>query len=375
MVKCAKIVIFLFILWVVISCNSEEGALIKGRISNLEYPYILASYLSGDTLAIDTISVDSKGRFNYTTNIDTLTTFSLYLNNYESAVVVFANEGEKLTVNGDAQLPDLIKVNGNEINDDLTTFKTENEDLLKQRGQLFINLQESVEFDTIRNQTLARHDELTKLNMLNHELTLSAEEFIKNNPAKLSSLIMINNFFMNSDNPGALERVLGYLQGDIAKSAYASSLKFYSEKMNRSAEGAKMPYFQLEDREEKKVYSHDFNGKYLLLSFISMSGVESRETVELLRHEYAEVNKDSVEFVTVYIDSDIYPDDYADNDSIPWIVIPEKRSWGADIVDNYNVQYIPYNILIAPDGNIKVRNIPSQGVADMIGNSSEDIVQ
>jgi peroxiredoxin len=186
---------------------------------------------------------------------------------------------------------------------------------------------------------------------------------------------MINNFFMNSDNPGALERVLGYLQGDIAKSAYASSLKFYSEKMNRSAEGAKMPYFQLEDREEKKVYSHDFNGKYLLLSFISMSGVESRETVELLRHEYAEVNKDSVEFVTVYIDSDIYPDDYADNDSIPWIVIPEKRSWGADIVDNYNVQYIPYNILIAPDGNIKVRNIPSQGVADMIGNSSEDIVQ
>jgi peroxiredoxin len=375
MVKSAKILYFFFILLITVSCNSEEGTFIKGKISNLEYPYILASYLSSDTLAIDTISADRSGHFKYTSTIDTLTTFSLYLNNYESAVVVFANEGEKLTVNGDAQLPDLIKVNGNEINDDLTTFKTENEDLLKQRGQLFINLQESVEFDTIRNQTLARHDELTKLNMLNHELTLSAEEFIKNNPAKLSSLIMINNFFMNSDNPGALERVLGYLQGDIAKSAYASSLKFYSEKMNRSAEGAKMPYFQLEDREEKKVYSHDFNGKYLLLSFISMSGVESRETVELLRHEYAEVNKDSVEFVTVYIDSDIYPDDYADNDSIPWIVIPEKRSWGADIVDNYNVQYIPYNILIAPDGNIKVRNIPSQGVADMIGNSSEDIVQ
>jgi len=371
MVKCAKIVIFFFILWITISCNSEEGTFIRGKISNLEYPYILASYLSGDTLAIDTISVDRRGSFNYTSTIDTLTTFSLYLNNYESAVVVFANEGEKLTINGDSQLPDLIKVNGNEINNDLTAFKTENEDLLKQRGQLFVNLQHSVELDTIMNQALARHDELTKLNMLNHELTLRAEEFIKNNPAKLSSLIMINNFFMNSDNPRALERVLGYLQDDIAKTAYASSLKFYSEKMNRSAEGARMPYFKLVDKEGENIYSHDFNGKYLLLSFISMAGVESRETVKLLRNEYTEVNKDSVEFVTVYIDSDIYPEDYADNDSIPWIVVPEMRSWGSDIVDNYNVQYFPFNILIAPDGNIKVRNIPSQGVADMIGNTSE----
>lgn len=372
MVKCAKIVIFLFILWVVISCNSEEGALIKGRISNLEYPYILASYLSGDTLAIDTISVDSKGRFNYTTNIDTLTTFSLYLNNYESAVVVFADKSEKLTVKGDAQLPDLIKVDGNEINNDLSAFKTDNEELLKQRGQLFINLQQNVESDTIMNQPLAGHDEMSKLNVLNHELTQRAEEFIKTNAAKMSSLILINNFFMNSDNPHALERVLGYLQGDIAKTQYAARLKFYSEKISRSAEGARMPYFKLTDKEGEEIYSHDFKGKYLLLSFISMAGVESRETVKLLRNVYAEVNKDSVAFVTVYIDSDIYPADYTENDSIPWIVVPEKRSWGSDVVDAFNVQYIPFNILIAPDGNIQVRNIPSQGVADMIGNAAEN---
>jgi len=371
MVKCAKIVILFFILLIAMSCNSEGGTFIKGKISNLEYPYILASYVSADTLAIDTISTDRRGNFNYTSSIDTLTTFSLYLNNYESAVIVFANVGEKVTVKGDAQLPDLIKVNGNEINNDLTAFKTENEDLLKQRGQLFLNLQHSVELDTIRNQALARHEELSKLNVLNHELTLRAEDFIKENPAKLSSLIMINNFFMNSENPRALERVLGYLQDDIAKTAYAARLKFYSEKLNRSAEGARMPYFKLTDKEGEDIYSHDFNGKYLLLSFISMAGVESRETVELLRNEYVEVNKDSVEFVTVYIDSDIYPVDYADSDSIPWIVVPEKRSWGSDIVDTYNVQYIPYNILIAPDGNIKVRNIPCQGVTDMIGDSSE----
>ncbi len=71
------------------------------------------------------------------------------------------------------------------------------------------------------------------------------------------------------------------------------------------------------------------------------------------------MNRDSVEFVSVYIDSDIYPIEYVENDSIPWKVVPEKRGWGgSDIVDAYNVQYIPYNILIAPDGTIKARNIP-----------------
>lgn len=371
MVKCAETVIFFFILWVAISCNSEEGTLIKGKIANLEYPYILTSYLSGDTLTLDTIPVDRRGKFRYSSEIDTLTTFSLYFNNYESAVVVFANRGEKLIVEGDAQMPDLIQVNGNEINNDLTTFKQENEDLLKQRAQMLLHLQQSAAMDTIMDQALTRHDDFSKLNVLNHELTLKAEEFIKTNATKMASLILINNFFMNSNNPAALERVLGYLQGDISKTQYAARMKYYSEKMNRSAEGSRMPYFKLEDKEGEILYSHNFTGKYLLLSFISMAGVESRETVELLRNEYAEMNKDSVAFVTIYIDSDIYPAEYEENDSIPWIVVPEKRSWGSDIVDAYNVQYIPFNILIGPDGNILVRNIPSQGVADMIGNSAD----
>ena len=71
-------------------------------------------------------SPSDNGDFSYTVDIDTLTTFTIYMNNYESAAVVFADKGQKLKVNGDANLPDLIRVNGNEINDDLTLFKRQN---------------------------------------------------------------------------------------------------------------------------------------------------------------------------------------------------------------------------------------------------------
>ncbi len=370
MTKYFLLLISCFMLWFVTSCH-KEGALIKGEISNLKTPYILASYLTADSLAIDTISVDQRGRFNYRIQIDTLTTFSLYLNNYESAAVVFADEDQKLTVKGDARFPDLIRINGNDINNDLTLFKTNNEELLKQRGQLLINQREINESDTSLNNSINRHEEIGKLNVLNHELTLNAEEHIKENPTKYSSLILISNFFMNSDNPGALERVLGYLDGEITNTEMAARLSDYSEKLNRSAEGVPMPYFQLTDEEGNTVRSSDLSGKYILLSFVSTEGVESRETVELLKNAYNKLERDSVEFITIYIDSDSHPVKYVEQDSIPWLVVAEERSWGADIVDNFNVQYVPFNILISPDRTIQVRNIAAQGIVDEIKKSSE----
>ena len=80
-------------------------------------------------------------------NPDTLTAYSLYLDQYESAVVVFADRNDHITVNGDAQSPDMIKVVGN-IDDALTLFKSENEDLLKQRELLLANLRLSSELDS-----------------------------------------------------------------------------------------------------------------------------------------------------------------------------------------------------------------------------------
>lgn len=355
-----------------ITCSRGDGTVIKGEITSLDYPYLLATYLSSDTLVIDTIPVNSTGGFSYNVDIDSLTTFTIYMNNYESAAVVYADKNQKLKVVGDAKLPDLIRVNGNEINDDLTLFKKQNQDLLKQRGQLLFNFNISGDSDSIQFNTLNRNDDIASMNLLNHELTLRAEEYIRENPTKLSSLVLISNFFMNSDTPLALERVLGYIEGDIKETRIAKRLYAYSEKVNRSAEDAIIPYFQLHDLKGDTINSYDYKGKYLLLSFVSSSGIESRETIELLKNEYEKLDSSKVEFVSVYIDSDIYPVDYPQQDSIPWTIVPEKRSWGSDIVDLLNVQYIPFNILVKPDGVIMERNVPSQEVAEVINKSLDN---
>lgn len=363
------IVISIICLIFALSCEKSDGTIIKGDIANLSSPYIIASYLFSDSLVIDTIPVYDNKKFNYKVSIDTLTAFSLYIN--DGSTVVFADNGQKVTVKGDALYPDVIKVSGNEVNNDLTAFKNDNQDLLKQRGQLLNDLNVIKDIDSSRNNSLSKSDGISNLNLLNHELTLKAEEYIKENPTKLSSLILINNFFTNSDTPKSLERVLGYLEGDVVETDITKRLQVYSQKLNRSAEDATIPYFQLTDSEGELINSYNFKGKYLLLSFVSNTDIESLETIELLKSEYEAISEDSVQFVSVYIDSDTYPIE-VEHDSIPWIVVIEERGWGSDIVDLLNIQYIPFNILVNPEGTIMLRNVPAQEVAEMVTKSFKD---
>lgn len=185
----------------------------------------------------------------------------------------------------------------------------------------------------------------------------------------MSSLILINEFFANSENPNGLGRVMEYMQGDVLKSKMGLKLKAYSEKINRSAEGTSMPYFRLVDKTGDTIQAYDYRGKYLLLSFISTTGIDSRETIKSLKQTYKNINRDSVEFISIYIDSDIYPIEYIENDSIQWTVIPETKSWASDIVEAYNIEFIPNNILISPAGIISDRNVPAIAVENALKNS------
>lgn len=343
------------------SCNKGDVFRLKGQVTNLSTPYILAAFSSTDTLAIDTIEVSKKGKFNFNAKIDTLTVLTLYFNDFSSSCVIFADKGNKISVNGDANLPDLIQVKGNEINDDLTSFKETNNNLLFQRGELYNNFRSGDAENAVNKNDLKTH-----LNSLNYELTQKAEDFVKTHPEKASSLIIINNFFRNPDNPQALERVLGYLNQDILTLPMGQSLKSYNEKVKKSAEGVFMPYFIMKDIDGKEIKSIELRGKPVLLNFISSSDIESRETIKILKNEYAELNKDSVNFVSIYIDSDIYPITNMEKDSIPWTVIPDKKGWASEMVKSYNVPFVPYNILISSSGNIQQRNIPTQEVKDVI---------
>lgn len=111
--KFVKLSILIIICTLLFSCkNNENGVALKGDISSLENPQVLVSYFAGDTLAIDTIMSDKRGRFTYKNTIDTLTVFSLYFNNQSSSVMVFAHPKDNISIKGALPIAIMAKENG-----------------------------------------------------------------------------------------------------------------------------------------------------------------------------------------------------------------------------------------------------------------------
>ena len=122
---------------------------------------------------------------------------------------MFSDKGvNKIKMKGDVIFSDLIEIKGGEINESLTTFKLQNETLLKHRSLLMSK--KNLEVDSLENSLniISDKEQIASLNSLNHELSQKVEEFIISNPDKVSSVILINEFFKNNENPETLNRVL-----------------------------------------------------------------------------------------------------------------------------------------------------------------------
>ena len=365
--------LFLFSL-VFFSCQKDKNKLIiEGELINLTSPYVIASSRVSDTIRIDTIIVDKNGKFSYTQNVDTATFFTLYFNDFSSSTIVFSDKGlNKIKLKGDAFLSDLIEIKGGEINESLTTFKIDNESLLKHRSILISK--PNIEVDSLQKSVniISEKEQAASLNSLNHELSQKVEEFIITNPDKISSVILINEFFKNNENPETLNRVLEYLDGDALKSPLALKLINYNKKLMLSAEGAQMPSFKLKDDKDKYLESSDFIDKYLLISFLSLNGDETTENIKILKDEYEILDKKEIEFLSIYVDSDTLPIINHRTDSIPWRVVVENKSWGSNIIDAYNVHYLPFNILIDPKGEIVTRDVPVSDIKNIINKTTDE---
>ncbi len=349
------LVLFLFSI-LFFSCEKKEGRLmISGEITNLENPYFLASFRVLDSVAVDTIVVDKNGKFTYYQKVDTTSMFTLYFNDFYSSTVIFTEKGvKKIRLKGDAILPDLIEVKGGEINDNLSVFKKENEILLKQRSLLMAKTDDETDGFIKSLNIISEKEQLALINSVNHELAQKVEDFILAHPDRRASVILINEFFKNDENPKTLERVLNYLKDDALDFHLTSKLKRYYQKLLLSSEGAEM------------------KDKYLLISFLSSNGEKLKENLKILKDEYSQLDKKNIEFLSIYIDSDTFPIVYNKVDSIPWKIVTAEKSWAADIVDAYNVHHVPFYILINPEGKIVTRDIPVSDVRNLINSKKEE---
>jgi hypothetical protein len=328
---------------------------LSGKLEDMTGNYFLMSHEAGDSIIIDTIPTDKKGEFFFRGSVDTLTEMSLYFNQNTKSTYILVDKGWNVKMEGSALYPDLIKVKGGDVNDDLTSFKEKNKDLLKNRADI-LNPAEKRNPDL---DTLKVKDYVVELKNINFELSNIAANYIKSNPDKIASVMLINTFFKDETSIPRLDENLALLKGKAVDFPLTDALKQYRDKVKSSAVGSYAPTLPLKDSKGKEVRLTDLRGKYVVLSFVSTTckvcEYEKKDAVAA----YNELTKQkkNITFVSIVKDVEDSPIPKNIADSVKWTIIPVQGGWSAKVFDTYYVREIPYNILISPAGIIVERDL------------------
>lgn len=374
MANCTKIaflVLLLLFISIFTSCKQENDQefTVSGKLENVKESYFIAAYEQRDSLIIDTIRVDKKGNFLIKNTIDSLSIMSLYFNDNNKYTYVFIDKGLHVDISGDVLYPDLLDTRGGSINDDLRVFKTKHTDLLKKRTDILTALEDSCyssnELDIHYEKTL-----LTNLNNVNFELATVVGEYVKMNPDKISSVMLINAFVKSELTIPRLDECLAKLRGDAARFYIAQELSKYSELIKQSAEGVMCPSFSRKTNDGKIFNIISQRGKYILLSFMPSDCETFKEQNDYQIDLYKKFKHDNVniEFTTILVNSEnkVMPSNISK--SIKWTLIYEEKGWSSELLETFNIRNIPFHILIDPNGIILNRDISLFSLEEIMDN-------
>jgi hypothetical protein len=186
-------------------CTTPEGnkVSVHGEVSNLGRSALCISYYNEDyELAYDTVYSNTSGKFDLKLKTyEEVTPITIFFARKKCWTTLFAKPGNRVKIRGDINTVDMLNITGGIVNDDLSLYKKQIRKLYMDRYAIlngkYTNLEESEE-------------KLAETNLL---LKRSAKEYIKEHPASLASVVLIQDFFYQDYDP-ITKDLLNLLEGD-----------------------------------------------------------------------------------------------------------------------------------------------------------------
>lgn len=180
-------------------------------------------------------------------------------------------------------------------------------------------------------------------------------KYVKANPGKYMALMALNSTLPPEFDAIQAEKDFLALDAPVRNTELGKEVLAKIMKVKKTQEGAPAPEFTLNDVNSQPVKLSDFRGKYVLLDFwASWCGPCRRENPNLVKAYNAYKNKG---FTVLGVSLDKPGDkakwlDAINKDGLPWMQVSDLKAWESDVVKLYDVNAIPMNFLINPEGKI-----------------------
>jgi thiol-disulfide isomerase/thioredoxin len=351
--------------------TTDEMFVVNGQIKGLTSDTVYLMKLSQNSMIqVDKQAVDSDGKFTFEGSIDKPQYYSVRFNGEHSVTLILDNE--KFSFTADASKPEYdLQISGSKTNEDLLTYSNHFSIMMKQRKDLeqrYMRLtsSEPQNQDSIR----AVFDQLSGIENKRDQFTQHFIDSIFPSKAIFFIIPVLNSEpYLDYQTELSKRLLAAYPNLPMAKE-YAESMsnihaqraeQAEREKNNPIQIGKVAPDISLPTPDGEVLSLKDLRGNYVLLDFwASWCGpcrVENPNVVKTFK-KYKNKN-----FKVFGVSLDSSKDGWVkaikkdDLEHEGWYHVSDLQYWQSSVVATYQIQGIPFTLLLDPEGKIIAKNL------------------
>jgi peroxiredoxin len=358
-----KVVYFLIVALVAVSCSSKPGYVVKGKVEGSDsIMFMLQKRVAGKVVTIDS-AVSKKGSFTLKGVIEFPQQIQLVAAGAPNKRTSFYLENSEITVTGTLDSLFKAEIKGSKTHDEYKSFVDSNKPLSDAYSKLYSEY-------TAANQAgnTARVAELEKqADSISKQMTDLQKNFVKSNPASYVTPSLLGSLSYEME-AAEIEAAINALDTAIANVPQMVSLKERVAIMKTVAIGQKAPDFTMNDVNGTPVtLSSKFGTKLLLVDFWAAWCGPCRQENPNVVKVWKEFNKKGFDVFGVSLDQkqEAWLKAIAD-DNLTWTHVSDLQYWSNAAAKLYAVNSIPANFLLDETGTIIARNLRGEALYNKV---------